>query len=103
MKESNNWIDLRSGKESINAWCYGIAGILLSRIEAFSHTRVQHKRELRKDIERCFKEIMNYDSWSEYDDILCHGTLGNLDVIRQYHTKLNKRSYKKLVMKSTKK
>lgn len=97
LKESNNWIDLRSGKESINAWCYGIAGILLSRIEAFSHTRVQHKRELRKDIERCFKEIMNYDSWSEYDDILCHGTLGNLDVIRQYHTKFEQTNvYKKI-------
>lgn len=87
LKEANNWIDLRSGKESMNAWCYGAAGILLSRVEAFKYVRDQHKSELHIDITRSIERLKNYSEWQDSEDILCHGTLGNLDVLRQYHTR----------------
>ena len=97
LEETNNWIDLRNGEESIYAWCYGMAGILLSRIEASNYIRVQDEGKLRKDIQRCFKGIMNYEKWSKYDDILCHGTLGTLDVIRQYHFKFEQTGFYKRI------
>lgn len=87
LKESNNWIDLRNGKESMNAWCYGVAGILLSRIEAFKYVYDEHKPELHIDITRSIERLKNYAEWADSEDILCHGTLGNLDALRHYHTR----------------
>lgn len=88
---------------SMSAWCYGVAGILLSRIEAFKYAKDQHKIELHIDIDRCIRRLENYTEWLDSDDILCHGTLGNLDVLRHYHTRLKKTPYYDLISNEIKK
>lgn len=90
LEEVNNWSDLRSGEESMDAWCYGSAGILLSRMEAFKYLKEQHKEQACIDIKRCIRRLKNYSAWLDKDDILCHGTLGNLDVLRQYNLRFGK-------------
>lgn len=83
-KESNNWIDLREHKESMTAWCYGAAGILMSRICAYQNSRQEDREMLIYDIQKSYLKLLKAEEWMEYEDILCHGTIGNIDALRYY-------------------
>lgn len=83
--EINNWTDVRLGnvdsdKTGAVAWCHGVGGILLSRLECCRYVEENKwKERFQKDMLRAYSKLKDYwkrDSWS-----LCHGISGNLWIL----------------------
>lgn len=81
----NNWTDVRLGnvgsdKTGAVAWCHGVGGILLSRLECCRYVEENKwKERFQKDMMRAYSKLKDYwkrDSWS-----LCHGISGNLWIL----------------------
>ncbi|HYG61305.1 MAG TPA: type 2 lanthipeptide synthetase LanM family protein [Thermoanaerobaculia bacterium] len=84
----DNWPDLRyydlegrpvEGKELpefFPAWCHGAAGIALARAAALRHLDLP---ELRNDLQTAVRLVLARGFG--YNQSLCHGDLGNLDVL----------------------
>ena len=83
----NNWLDagdaesgrVLQGGEIITAmaWCYGAPGVGLSRLAVLA----AGDPGLRSDLEHALKATL--DGGFGYNHCLCHGDLGNLDVLLQ--------------------
>ena len=71
----HNWIDLRDDGEYISYWCYGAAGISLSRLKI---GEIISNSVLEEDLLNGVKSIREYKCKSH---CICHGTFGNIDIL----------------------
>ncbi|WP_427181121.1 type 2 lanthipeptide synthetase LanM family protein [Paenibacillus sp. TC-CSREp1] len=79
-----NWFSEHLNHHSI-AWCHGAPGILLSRIEAVRR-QVDHGL-LERDCQAALATTLDVSLGSNFS--LCHGNLGNLDVLLLASKSLN--------------
>ena len=64
------------------AWCYGAPGVGLSRLQGYPHARNDEERAaLRQEIEQAVRRTLERGPGQNH--CLCHGDLGNLDVLYQ--------------------
>ena len=71
----HNWIDLREDGEYISYWCYGAAGISLSRLKI---GEIISNSVLKEDLLNGVESIRKYKCKSH---CICHGTFGNIDIL----------------------
>jgi type 2 lantibiotic biosynthesis protein LanM len=87
--EAGNWPDLREPETSgesavespndfITAWCHGAAGIGLARLRSL---RYSNDGSIREEIDVAIKTTL--EQGFGHNHSLCHGDLGNLDVLMQ--------------------
>ncbi|WDE02286.1 type 2 lanthipeptide synthetase LanM family protein [Thalassomonas actiniarum] len=92
----SNWPDLRQGKRPetsvqdegyyyMTGWCHGAPGIGLARLAMFSY---REDEQLRDEIQAALKTTLA--SGFEDNHSLCHGSLGNLDLLLQGGKILNR-------------
>lgn len=74
-------------EEELVAWCYGAGGLLLSRMIAKRYAKPEDQQYFVDKINHYYSNLMQYDEWLDYEDMLCHGRLGNLDILRYYGEK----------------
>ena len=76
--EQGNWPDLREKRNSdyMLAWCHGAPGIGLSRLGAW---RCGEDKLLREEIDTALKTTLQSGFGGNHS--LCHGALGNLEVV----------------------
>jgi type 2 lantibiotic biosynthesis protein LanM len=76
--EKANWPDLRNNasKGFVTAWCHGAPGVGLSRLCALSHF---HDDTLIEEIHAALTTTKSHTSIGNHS--LCHGDLGNADVL----------------------
>lgn len=76
-EEHGNWIDLRhAGQKYPVQWCHGAPGILISRLFMQKHDQDnQMVDEIRIAIQTTLA------NWRGKSNCLCHGDLGNLDIL----------------------
>ena len=79
--QKNNWADIRLEdgsyrNESFVAWCNGAAGIGLSRLLILQH---EENNSIRNDAKVAINTII--EKGFEHDHSLCHGDLGNLEIL----------------------
>lgn len=86
-----NWKDEReyNGQKSsdqnmyMTAWCHGAAGILLSRCKMMQfNIDKELENELNIDIKKALATTLEY-GFGE-NDCLCHGNLGNTEILMEY-------------------
>lgn len=91
-----NWKDEReynghkSSEQNIymTAWCHGAAGILLSRCKIMQFDIDKELQdELNKDIKTALATTLKY-GFGE-NDCLCHGNLGNTEILMEYGRMFN--------------
>jgi type 2 lantibiotic biosynthesis protein LanM len=104
-KENANWQDLRSeevlgsranspaqaGETYMTAWCHGAPGIGLARIAALAYLPESEHSNLLTDIERAIRTTLK--SGFGMNHSLCHGDLGNLDLLLYATQKLSNPAY----------
>lgn len=100
VEEYGNWKDERYYKgrkvsESNSytaAWCHGAPGILLSRLRILDLLDGETKDIVIQDIRRSITTV--YDSCKGANNCLCHGNMGNAEIVKEYckvfHDKKNK-------------
>ncbi|GIO22993.1 type 2 lanthipeptide synthetase LanM family protein [Oceanobacillus sp. J11TS1] len=81
VSERNNWADIKLNDgsfrhENFVAWCNGAAGIGLSRLLLLPYNQQEH---IRNDAKIAMEKTL--ESGFEHDHSLCHGDLGNLDIL----------------------
>lgn len=87
---AENWVDRRMRTEEelekygvfMTAWCHGAAGILLSRVKMFELLPEEFSDYLKKDAEIAMKTTLK--TGFNVNDCLCHGTLGNIEMVLEY-------------------
>ncbi len=89
-KEYGNWLDRRQRTEEeykkfgsfMTAWCHGATGILLGRAKMYQVLPEEFREIIIKDMENALRTVMKtgYNS----NDCLCHGNLGNTEIILEY-------------------
>lgn len=85
-----NWIDRRQRTDEevkkygtfMTAWCHGAAGILLSRVKMYDLLPEVYQGCLQEDAAVAVETTLNTGFNS--NDCLCHGTLGNTEIILEY-------------------
>ncbi len=80
-KEDKNWIDLRDEKHEVGPvyWCHGAAGILLGRTSIKKNIP---SIEVDLKIEPALQTVLQNSIFSTHS--LCHGELGNIDILIDY-------------------
>lgn len=83
-KESQNWMDLRShvrDKTGSFYWCHGAPGIALARVNMLSLINNQDKKHsiLKENLQVAIESTLKKGFYSNH--CLCHGDLGNIDVL----------------------
>jgi len=92
--EARNWPDLRrlddsdqvqtgSAPRFLAAWCHGAAGIGLVRLRALRHVS---DPEIRTEINAAVSATLA--EGSRWNDSLCHGDLGNVELLLEAHRTL---------------
>lgn len=72
----------------MTAWCHGAAGILLSRCKIMQFDIDKELQdELNKDIKTALATTLKY-GFGE-NDCLCHGNLGNTEILMEYGRMFN--------------
>lgn len=95
----NNWIDLR-GKESdeykdISAWCHGAAGILLARLKLLEFLKdTELEKTILKDMKHAAEKLLKMQLLK--GNCLCHGNLGNINILEAYGKQMNRSDAKVL-------
>lgn len=89
--EKNNWADIKleNGQfrnDNFVAWCNGAAGIGLSRILILPHIQ---KDIIKDEAHVAINTTLKYGF--EHDHSLCHGDLGNLDILMYAAENFNKK------------
>ena len=74
-----NWKDLRSGDVYLSYWCYGAAGISLSRAKIKS-CLPNCSDLIDNDL---LNGVKNTESYKTKSNSLCHGSFGNIDIIME--------------------
>lgn len=90
--ETKNWLDMRvfNGKRVDKIadpvhWCHGAAGILLSRIKMLDFAHGSLQKVIEEDIIKAVNKVL--ESGFTGVQCLCHGDIGNLDILAQYAIK----------------
>lgn len=84
--ETKNWRDVR-GEEAEDtvgavAWCHGAAGILLSRLCCYQDAYTKEwAQRMKKDMKNAYETVKSY--WLRDSFSLCHGTCGNLWILKE--------------------
>ncbi|MDO4338237.1 MAG: type 2 lanthipeptide synthetase LanM [Eubacteriales bacterium] len=81
-EEAGNWIDLRESEQethTMNAWCHGAPGILLSRLKLES---ILDSEKVSTDIRRASQALFTGEYGGQI--CLCHGLAGNLLIMQKY-------------------
>jgi type 2 lantibiotic biosynthesis protein LanM len=86
-----NWLDRRDGRSRqhggesfMTAWCHGAPGIGLSRLAALGHG---DDRTVRKEIAAAVSATLRHGFGRNHS--LCHGDLGNLELLLEASRRLN--------------
>ena len=92
----NNWKDVRDDVPEGHwmwAWCHGPAGILLSRMQMITVVSAQDRKVIQEDMVKCAQALEN----NVLDNnCLCHGNLGNTEILESYARAIkDKTLYKK--------
>lgn len=95
VKKYGNWKDERfySGKKASDkgiytvAWCHGAAGILLSRVKIYKYLLEDKKDKIFDDIKIASKTIISRGILA--NNCLCHGNLGNTEILSEYTSIFN--------------
>jgi lantibiotic modifying enzyme len=91
-REEVNWPDFRildktaeelTGSSFMLAWCHGAPGIGLARLESLE---IEDNPAIREDIRAALRTTMNKGFGLNH--CLCHGDLGNLELLTQAREKL---------------
>lgn len=81
----NNWKDVRDDVPTGHwmwAWCHGPAGILLSRMQTITSAAAAHDRDIiHADMIKCARAL---ESKVLDNNCLCHGNLGNTEILKSY-------------------
>ena len=78
-KEQNNWLDLRDEKKNCcSFWCHGAPGILLGRSYFMKPDRFYLKYQKALDEMIQSSKAIKQD---DFNDSLCHGRVGNLEIL----------------------
>ncbi len=78
-KEKNNWLDLREEKQNCCLfWCHGAPGILLGRSYYMKQNRFYSKYQNSLDEMIQSMQVKKQDG---FNDSLCHGRVGNLEIL----------------------
>src|SRR5699024_5378859 len=72
----------------MTAWCHGAAGILLSRTKMYGVLPRHFNLELQADASVALDTTLK--TGFNNNDCLCHGTLGNTEIILEYCKKFRK-------------
>lgn len=89
-EESGNWVDRRlfqgtTGEEDGRnpaTWCHGSGGILLARIKMSQLVPQEMNSIIKYDIEKAYISLMKYGG--KKNQCLCHGNIGNLEILYEY-------------------
>lgn len=74
-----NWLDLRDKKNTAcNFWCHGAPGILLER--SYALDREEFYQRYNDALEKLKLQLSN-DVLDDISDSLCHGCVGNLEIV----------------------
>lgn len=95
-RKAKNWIDRRQRTDEemqkygifMTAWCHGAAGILLSRTKMYGVLPGHFNLELQADASVALDTTLK--TGFNNNDCLCHGTLGNTEIILEYCKKFRK-------------
>lgn len=88
-RKEGNWPDLRDKEECyLNAWCHGAPGIGLSRLNILRHLE---DKEIHLEIDTALKTTLSQGFSGNHS--LCHGDLGNLELLIQASEKLNSKQW----------
>lgn len=98
----NNWLDLRTQKSSMDAWCYGSGGILISRMCMLDYAHENDKKIIKNNIDVCLERLMSKDYKENDLEFLCHGICGNLDMLLSYYNKYKDERVKEYIDSNTK-
>ena len=71
--KGNHWTDIEGNPQGI-AWCHGAAGIALSRLKIYERHKLPPAKE---EAMRALKFLLASPTLS--DQIICHGSIGNLE------------------------
>lgn len=101
--EDKNWFDLRNREnrlakgfpEAVN-WCHGAPGIGMARIKCFN---ILHDSQIRDEINIAIEKTLKEGFGGS--DCLCHGSLGNMDILLLASTTLDFHKYYDLAKKIT--
>ncbi len=92
-----NWIDLRDNKHNCcSYWCHGAPGILLAR-SYYMDPKV-FDRKYKKVINTIIDSLQINDR-DTFNDCLCHGRVGNIDVLREIAINTNNKELMEKVHK----
>lgn len=104
VEKENSYLDLREDKKISQAhWCYGATGILVSRTLILDYVLDEDKEIIERDIERCINKIIKDGLNEEMLNNLCHGNIGNLDVLLALASKNNNEALMNLIVEKSKK
>lgn len=73
----NNWLDLREENQYLSYWCYGAAGISLSRVKI--QELLNHDTNIITD--DLLNGIENIQTHKCKSSAICHGNFGNIDIL----------------------
>jgi type 2 lantibiotic biosynthesis protein LanM len=95
-EEPGNWADLRGGQTDaapeesfMTAWCHGAPGIGLARLASLQYL---DDAEVRKEIDTALKTTVREGFGTSHS--LCHGDLGNVEVLLYASQVLNSRNWR---------
>lgn len=88
--DAKNWIDLRSDNKScLNYWCHGAPGILLARSKMTKFVKDEDKKIITNRIPVALEMFLESGFNKKDNHSLCHGLLGNIDILRVILDELN--------------
>lgn len=103
-EKENSWIDLRENSEGyLVHWCYGVTGILVSRTLILEYVEDKEKNIIKIDIDRCINKIIKDGLNENMLNNLCHGNIGNLEVLMTFAIKTNNEDLINLIEEQSKK
>lgn len=78
-----NWKDLRSedNKGGQVYWCHGAPGIALARTISLQYANPEDSSLFERDIELAINKLLEKGFNHSLSDCLCHGIIGNLDIL----------------------
>lgn len=91
----NNWVDMRNYDQEQDpdgpiAWCHGVGGILLARLHCYAILKELDSpltKQIVTDMECAYQKLN--ENWLRDSISLCHGSEGNLWILKDYERRMN--------------
>ncbi len=93
----SNWKDLRKDDSYGNYWCHGAPGIGLARLKMLPY--FEQKDEIMKDVSVGLNCLRTVGLSKIKDDSLCHGSMGNIDMLLWNGKKLGRKDIQEFAQK----